>query len=182
MVLGGLTESLLIITGTMGAGKSAVMGEASDILARRRIVHAAIDLDALGVAHLPSAAPSDAVMYENLRSIGRNYAALGVQRFMVARAIEDDAQLKLLRDMIPAAHANVCRLIASLEAMKRRVEIRDSGISQRELVARVPELSAILDRARLEDFAVVNENRTLTDVALEMLDKAGWISGSIPAV
>jgi len=37
----------------MGAGKSAVMGEASDILARRRIVHAAIDLDALGVAHLP---------------------------------------------------------------------------------------------------------------------------------
>ena len=66
--------------------------------------------------------------------------------------------------------------------MKRRVEIRDPGISQRELVARVPELSAILDRARLEDFAVVNENRTLTDVALEMLDKAGWISGSIPAV
>ncbi len=28
------TESLLIITGTMGAGKTTVLGEASDILAR----------------------------------------------------------------------------------------------------------------------------------------------------
>jgi predicted ATP-binding protein involved in virulence len=45
---GAITESLLIITGTMGAGKTTVLGEASDILALRGIVHAAIDLDALG--------------------------------------------------------------------------------------------------------------------------------------
>jgi len=37
-------------------------------------------------------------------------------------------------------------------------------------------LNVILDRARLEDFAVANENRSLTDVALEMLVKAGWIA------
>src|SRR5258708_33343779 len=101
---GWLMESLLIITGTMGAGKTAVMGEASDILTRHQIVHAAIDLDALGLAHLPSAAPSDGVMYDNLRFISRNYAASGVQRFLVARAIEDNAQLKLCRDIIPATN------------------------------------------------------------------------------
>jgi hypothetical protein len=61
--------------------------------------------------------------------------------------------------------------------MERRVQIRDSGISQREYVARVAKLNAILDCARLEDFAVANENRSLTDVALEMLVKGGWISG-----
>src|SRR5579864_1331839 len=109
----GLTESLLIITGTMGAGKTAAMGEASDILAQRQIVHAAIDVDALGLAHLPSAASSDGVMYDNLRSICRNYAGLGVQRFLVARAIEDDAQLRLFREIIPAANTIVCRLTAS---------------------------------------------------------------------
>jgi hypothetical protein len=38
----------------MGAGKSAVLGEASDILAQHCIVHAAIDMDALGLAYLPS--------------------------------------------------------------------------------------------------------------------------------
>ena len=59
-------ESLLIITGTMGSGKTAVLAEASDLLARRRIAHAAIDLDAIGLAHLPSAANSDDVMYRNL--------------------------------------------------------------------------------------------------------------------
>ena len=167
---------MLIITGTMGAGKTAVLGEASDILAQRQIVHAAIDLDALGLAHLPSAAPSDGVMYDNLRSICGNYAALGVQRFLVARAIEDRAQLRLCREIIPAVNTVVCRLTASIEAMERRVQIRDSGISQREYVARVAKLNVILDRARLEDFAVTNENRLLTEVALEMLVKTGWIS------
>ena len=172
---GGLTESLLIITGTMGAGKTAVLGEASDILAQRQIVHAAIDLDALGVAHLPPAVPSDGVMYDNLRSICRNYAALGVQRFLVARAIEDSAQLKHYRDVIPAANSLVCRLTASIETMKRRVQMRELGESQREYVDRVAKLNAILDRAHLEDFAVTNENRSLTDVAHEMLVQAGWI-------
>jgi hypothetical protein len=54
--------------------------------------------------------------------------------------------------------------------------MRDSGVSQRESVARVAKLNVILDRARLEDFTVTNENRSLTEVALEMLVKAGWIS------
>ena len=160
----------------MGAGKTAVLGESSDILAQRQIVHAAIDLDALGLAHLPSAARSDGVMYDNLRSICRNYAALGVQRFLLARAIEDDAQLRLCRDIILAANTAVCRLTASIDAMKRRVQMRDLGISQREFVARVAKLNVILDRAQLEDFAVTNEDRSLTEVAIEVLVRAGWIS------
>ena len=172
-----LTEPLLIITGAMGAGKTAVLGEASDILASRGIVHAAIDMDVLGLAHLPSAAINDGVMYENLRSICSNYAVQGVQRFVVARAIEDEAQLKLCCDMIPAANTVVCRLAATLETMRRRVEMRELGTWQPKYVARIEELNSILDRAQLEDFTVANENRPLTDVALEMLVKAGWMSG-----
>ena len=42
----------------MGAGKTV-----SDILALRHVAHAAIDLDALGLAHLPSAASNEGVMY-----------------------------------------------------------------------------------------------------------------------
>jgi hypothetical protein len=173
---GGVLNSLLIITGSMGAGKSSVMDEASDILAQRKIVHAAIDLDALGVGYLPSGARNDGAMYKNLRSICGNYAALGVQRFLVARAIEGEAQLKLCREIIPAVDTVVCRVTASLETMRRRVEMRDVGMAQGEYVARVGELNSVLDRARLEDFAVVNEDRLLTDVAMEMLRKAGWIS------
>ena len=160
----------------MGAGKTTVLGEASDILSLRHIAHAAIDVDALGLAHLPSTANNDAVMYSNLRSVCKNYAALGVQRFMLARAVEDRAQLDLYRDMIRTTNTVVCRLTASIEAMQQRVKARDSGVSQQEYVARVATLNVILDRAQLEGFTVTNENRSLTDVALEMLVKAGWIS------
>jgi hypothetical protein len=60
--------------------------------------------------------------------------------------------------------------------MQQRVRKRESGILQQEFVNRVAILDAILDRARLEDFTVVNEGRSLNDVAQEMLIKAGWIS------
>jgi len=167
-------ESLLIITGTMGSGKTAVLYEASDILIEHRIIHAAIDLDALGVAHLPAAA-SDGVMWENLRSICTNYLRLGVQRFLVARALEDKAQLELCHGILSDAEIAVCRLTASIETMKRRVVARETGISQKCYVARVEHLNSILDGARLEDFSVSTEERSITEVALEMLTQAGWI-------
>jgi len=116
-------------------------------------------------------------MYENLRSVCKNYADLGVQRFLLARALEDRVQLERCREIVPATNTVVCRVTASIAAMKRRVQMRETGISRREYVARVEKLNAILDRARLEDFIVSNENRSLTEVAEEMLIKAGWLGG-----
>jgi hypothetical protein len=132
-------------------------------------------LDALGLAHLPSAASNDGVMYRNLQSVCKNYASLGVRRFLLARAMED-RELELCRGVVPATSTVVCRLIASIEAMQQRVKMRELGVSQRQYVARVAKLNVILDRARLEDFTVASESRSLTDVAHEMLVKAGWIS------
>jgi hypothetical protein len=173
--MAGFTKSLLIITGTMGSGKTAVLAEASDILAQQGIVHAAVDLDALGLAHLPSARPNDAVMYANLRSVVGNYAALDIQRYLLARAIENDAQLNELREIVPAPHTVICRLFASIQTTQRRVALRESGILQSEYIARVAKLDAILDRARLEDCSVNNEGRPLTEVATEVLVRARWI-------
>ena len=144
--------------------------------ALRHIAHAAIDLDALGLVHLPSAPGNDGVMYRNLQSVCNNYASLGVRRLLLSRAMEDRAELELCRGVVSATNTVVCRLTASIEAMQQRVQARESGVSQRKYVARVAKLNVILDRARLEDFTVTNENRSLTEVAYEMLVKAGWIS------
>ena len=173
---GAITESLLIITGTMGAGKTSVLGEASVILTLRHIAHAAIDVDALGLAYLPHAARTDEVMYRNLRSACSNYASLGVTRVLLARALENRAELDLCRGIFPAASTIVCRLIARVETMEQRVKMRELGLSQREYVDRVAELNITLDRAQLEDFSLTSENRSLTEVAHEMLLRAGWIS------
>jgi hypothetical protein len=171
-----ITKSLLIITGAMGAGKTSVLAEASDILRLQHVAHAAIDVDALGLACLPTAAPNDEAMYRNLRSVCENYGSLSVTRFLLARALENRAELDLCRAIVSAANTVVCRLTASIETMEQRVKLRESGVSQREYVSRVAELNVVVDRARLEDFSVVNENRPLTEVAHEMLVRAGWIS------
>ena len=160
----------------MGAVKTSVLAEASDILSLRHIVHAAIDLDALGLAHLLSADATDGVMYRNLQSVCQNYAALGVTRILLARAMEDRAELELCRNVVAAANTQVCRLTASIDTMQQRVKQRESGVLQSEFIDRVAILDAILDRARLEDFTIINEGRSLNDVAQEMLMKAGWIS------
>jgi ABC-type uncharacterized transport system YnjBCD ATPase subunit len=146
-----VTESLLI-TGTMGAGKSAVLAEASDILARRHTVHAAIDLDALGLAYIPSRAGNDGVMYGNLQSVCKNYSAAGVSRLLVARAMENRAELDLCRAFVSPANTVVCRLTAGIATMQQRVMNRESGLFQQEYVARVAKLNVILDQAKLENF------------------------------
>jgi hypothetical protein len=53
--------------------------------------------------------------------------------------------------------------------------MRELGALQGKFVARVAKLNAILDGARLEDFTVANENRSLSEVANEVLFQAGWI-------
>jgi hypothetical protein len=95
-------DALLIITGSMGSGKTTVLFEASDILASRNIPHAAIDLDALGTAHLPAGVQNKELMYRNLRSVWENYTQVGVKRLLLARAMENHEELECCREAAKA--------------------------------------------------------------------------------
>jgi hypothetical protein len=94
----------------MGAGETAVLGEAADVLALRQIVQV-IDLDAFGPAHLLSAGS-----LERWRNVRQPSIYLQKQcRLGSARAMEDEARLKLCRDILPAARTVVCRVTASMK-------------------------------------------------------------------
>ena len=168
-------EAVIVITGSMGSGKTAVLDEASDLLALRGIAHAAVDLDGLGIAHFPADVRDENVIYRNLRCVWENFAALGVKRLLVARAIEHRDELERIRAAVSAKNLTICRLNASLKTMWERVGRRDSGTLRERYVARVAELNALLDRAHVEDFSVANENRSIADVAQEMLIRSGWL-------
>lgn len=168
--------ALLLITGTMGAGKSAVLAEASDLLAMRNVVHAAIDMDALGLAHLSPSSLNDDAMYANVGCVCSNYAQRGVSRFLLARAVEGRSILDILLKAINAQSAVICRLTASPECLHQRLRSRESGVLREDFVARSTELNNILDRAGLEDFTIVNEDRPLTVVAHQVLVRSGWIT------
>jgi hypothetical protein len=165
---------VIVISGTMGSGKTTVLAEASDILTARGVMHAAIDLDALGVAYAPDTALID-LAYRNLSSVWKNYAALGTPRLSLAGAIESLDEFNRIRAVIPDAALVVCRLKARLATMEQRVSLREPGMLHDKLVARVADLDTILDGARLEDFSLINDDRSVTDVATELLTRAGWI-------
>ncbi len=158
----------------MGAGKTTVLGEASDLLCARRVVHAALDLDALGLLLLPEAQASD-LHYRNLAAIFENCRRAGIERFLIAAAIENGAVLADLRRAFGDATVTVCRLIASLDTMADRLRTREVGLRQQEFLERSRTLEAVLAAAGVEDFRVVNDRRNVTDVARELLTRAGWI-------
>jgi gluconate kinase len=165
---------VIVISGSMGSGKTTVLAEASDVLTASGVVHAAIDLDVLGLGHLP-AAPSHDLMIRNLAAVWNNYAAAGVTRLLLSEALDTSAKRERIREAVPGAQIVVCRLRARLETMQQRIRQREPGMLQEQFVARAGELEAALDAACVEDFSVENDGRSVTAVAREVLLRAGWL-------
>jgi hypothetical protein len=168
---------VIVISGSMGAGKTTVMGEASDLLTANGIVHAAIDADALGIVHGPGAASTD-IVYRNLEAVWRNFAAAGVDRLLLADVVEHRGEVERIRACLPSAEIAICRLTAGIETMRQRIRLREPGMLQEKFVARVAELNAVLDEAQVEDFSLENDGRrSVTDIARELLVRGGWLKG-----
>ena len=159
----------------MGAGKSTMLAEATDLLAARHVVHAAIDLDALAVGHVGDRARMAELMYRNLESVCRNYRAAGVDRALLAAAVETRGELDRLKVCLDAASLVVCRLRAPLSVMQQRVRLREPGLLQQTFVERVAVLETLLDAAALDDFSIASHDRSVTQTAAEMLERAGWL-------
>jgi hypothetical protein len=166
-------EDVILITGSMGAGKTTTLGEASDLLIARDITHAAIDLDAFGVAYLSGARDHD-LMLRNLSAVCANYGAAGIRRLLIAAAVETAADFDRIRMATSAERVVVCRLRATPSVMEERVRARERGIFAERYIGRVQVLEKLLDRAALEDFTIETTDVTVTDVARELLQRAGW--------
>ncbi len=172
----GAKVPVLVISGSMGAGKTTVLGDAHDLLKEAGVPHAAIDLDWLSIMFPSDGQHGEQLMFANLAAVWRNYSASGAERLLIARGVEDRSELELYREAIPGAELIVCRLTAPVVTMQERVRVREPGMIQEHAVGRAAELDNILERTRAEDFTVDNgEGRSITDVAREMLSSAGWL-------
>jgi hypothetical protein len=165
---------VIVISGSMGCGKTTVLGEASDVLTSQGTAHAAIDLDAIATPLLAPEAATD-IAVRSLGAIYRNVTATGISRVLLAAAVETRADLGRLADAMSPSELVVCRLTASVDTMERRLRIREPGMHQDLFVARARLLDETLAAAKLEHFTVSNEGRHVTDVARELLQRAGWI-------
>jgi adenylylsulfate kinase-like enzyme len=165
---------LLILSGSMGAGKSTILGEAVDLLTEAGVVHAAIEMDGIANHVLPPGVSGRSVALQNLSAVSRNYAEAGVDRLLVANPIEDRQELQQFREATAATEVIVARLRAPLATMQDRVRRREPGMWQQKYVARVQVLEELLDAAAVEDFVVVNDG-AVTVAAREVLRRAHWL-------
>ena len=167
----------LLITGTVGAGKTSIAAAAGSILAEARIPHAVIDLDALSQSWpTPPDDPFNlAMQLQNLASIATNYLSAGAHRFVLAGVVETTSERARYREAV-GVDLCVCRLRADLAELHRRLRLRHAGADAEMQwhLDRTGQLDQILDRSKVDDFEVLSDSGTLTDVAAAVLTRAGW--------
>jgi GTPase SAR1 family protein len=166
---------VILLNGTVGVGKTTIAEAINGELYRRDIAHAALDLDALIWAWPPTSPWQQDLMFDNLAAVWRNFAAHGATRLVLARVVEDRADLDRYRAAVPGSDITVCRLVAPHDERVARLRRRmQPGEHLEWHIGRTGELHDILETADHDDFVVVNDRAT-NEVAIEVLTKAGWI-------
>ena len=173
----GVTQAL-VISGTVGVGKTAVLEAFATLLERRGMPCAFIDLDWLGQA-LP--APDDdpynnGLIFENLAAVWPNYARRGLRRLVVARVVEDAAdRVRFARALGGDAEVTICHLTASEAERRRRLEARELDAQWRDwFLRRTAELATALESGGVYDFSVENDHRTAAESAELVANLVGW--------
>lgn len=175
---------VMVVTGPVGVGKTAVAVAVSELLGRAGIRHAMIDMDHLRWCYPASADDpfETALGLRNLAAVAANYRAAGAERLVVADVIESRADLAGYREAIPDATILVVRLQARLETIVARLTNREAGAGLDWHRRRAAELNELMDRSRVEDILVDTDGKTAAEAAREALTRAGWPGASDPPV
>jgi adenylylsulfate kinase-like enzyme len=172
-----MTDAVLL-TGTVGAGKTTTMHALGALLAERGIAHALVDADAVRLLY--PAPPDDpfqqALELANLRDMSRNFRAAGARLLVAAAVVEHADDVPRYADALGARDLLVVRLTVDADSGEARLRSRHAddpdGLAWHR--ARAPELAAILAQAELGGETVDTTSRTTAEVAALVADHAGW--------
>jgi adenylylsulfate kinase-like enzyme len=165
----------LLLTGTVGSGKTAVAIGIGHLLEQQGKSAAVVDLDWLGWLHLRSSTvTADELISRNLAAIWPNLRDSGMSHAVLARAILSQDGLDALRSAVPDADLVVVRLKASPSTIEGRLRHRDSGQELEGHLAESMQMGRVMDQAGLEDISVATDDRLPSDIAREVLNSVGW--------
>jgi adenylylsulfate kinase len=173
---------VLIISGTIGAGKTTVGLAAHEILGDFGLPHAFLDLDRLTDSYPKKGRFNDEVMFKALAALWRVYASFGAERLVLSRVVENVAELEQYEAALGECSFTVALLKASETTRLKRIGAREFGESLRWHLHRSGELDQILNDACSHDFETNNDERRPRGTALEILEKAGWVNSERGAV
>lgn len=176
-----LPTRVLVINGTMGAGKTSTAYAAVGLLGAAGARVAMIDADALTDAEPtpPGDRFQQGLMFQGLAALAPIYRARGYGLVVIARVIEDaedrDRYARAFASDAGLAPVSVVRVTASASTRAARLVAREpEGYWQEFSLARTEELEDSLDSLDLDDAIVSTEDISRDDAARAVLDAAGW--------
>jgi hypothetical protein len=167
---------VLVVTGPIGVGKTAVLHEADALLIDAGGTHSTVELEEIARCWPKTLEGSRTTfVYRNLAALWANFVAVGCSRLLLSALVEQRSDLRLVSEAIPGAAISVVRLDAPLSVLEQRIRAREPGAPEDELVG-ARWWTEHLDEVRVEDFVVQTENRPVAEIAREVLQLAGWLS------
>lgn len=170
-------KGILLLTGTLGSGKTTVAIEVGRQLEGSRVACAVIDLDWLCWVDLGTASPlrsHDSFTLRNLLSMWPNFRSVGVEYLVLARALLDPELLLGLTKEFSRTSVTVVRLHASPQTIEERLARRDAGENLDEHRQEVAAMTVAIEKVSLEHAIVINDGLCVADVARQVLDIVAW--------
>lgn len=168
------TFDTVLINGSVGTGKTTTAEALGDMVRRRGIPGAVIDVDWLRRSW-PSPADDPfrtALAMENMQVITANFRRAGARLIVVANVVETVEELERTAVALAARSMLHVRLTASPDAVLSRLMKRhdEDETALRWHAQRHPELADILDRASfMNDLRIDTTDKPVADVAREIL-------------
>jgi predicted kinase len=169
----------ILLTGAAGVGRTTVAQAAGRLLTAAGCVTAVVDTDMLAqFGPPPRTGPASGGFYDrlkcaNLAALWATFKAAGARFVVVAAVIDSSSLRELYAESLAGCEVRLVRLTADDDTVRGRLRRRDAG---RKLEVH---LAALAERGRppttnpVEDFTVSND-RSVADVAGEILARAGW--------
>lgn len=121
---------VLVVTGPVGVGKSAVLHEADSLLIAAESRHATIELEELGRHWSPAIEPARvAFVHRNLAAVWSDFAAAGADRLLLSALVEQRTDVEGVVDAVPGASVTIARLHAPLAVLEQRIRAREPGLA-----------------------------------------------------
>jgi hypothetical protein len=176
------TVQILLLGGASGTGKTSVGWEASAVLEAQGVPHCVIDGDTLGhVFPAPEGDPQrSGIVERNLAAVWSGFAELGHTRLVYTNTVsvlEADMVTRAVLGSASSTAVDITPVVLTAEpgTVAARLARRETGDLVDLHVERSRRAALLLaERAPTGTARVCTDGISAADVALEVLDAAGW--------
>jgi hypothetical protein len=166
---------VLLVTGPIGVGKTAVLHEADLVLNEQNGSHATVELEEIARCWTEAVESSRvSFVYQNLSVLWSNFAAVGASRLLLSGLVERRPELERVSRAVPGAVVTVVRLHAPLAVLEQRIRLREPASPDGELDG-ARWWTRHFEGEHPEDYLVESDRRPVREIARDVLRVAGWL-------